>query len=331
MRFLANNAPFRILGFCALLLLAACQQKSEASYANPSPAPLDESSLRAKPEAALEAEASSASFQDAASKGDIFSSAAAVPGAIDSIKQFVRTAEMRFRVKNTADATLRIEDIVLRNGGFVLGSNLNTEVELRQTTPTSRDSALETTRFTIHSQLLIRVPFHLLDTTLRSIGRISDFLDVRHVNAEDVGLQMLEQSLSRLRESIYRTDLENSAENKISPKADRARTSRAASDQARIETLKIEDKIRFSTVTVDIYQLPQVRQIMVGNTDFQIPKLSFFAQLADAFHAGTNILTGLLFGIIRLWGLILLMVLGYFTWKWLRKYKKPGLLKVKES
>lgn len=315
----SNIAALRILGFCTLFLLSACQQKSESSFAERAPAPPPEQSeSNAKLDQAPGVKAKTEQFADAASNGDIFSSAAAVPGAIDSLKKFIRNAEMRFRVKNTADATLRIEDIALRNGGFVLNSNLNSQIDLQQTTPISRDSSLETTRYTIHSQLVIRVPYRMLDTTLRSIGRLSDFLDMRHVNAEDISLQMLEQELTRLREGIYRQDLEQAEENKNSPKADRARDSRAATDQAKIETLKLEDAIRFSTIRVDIYQLPQIRQAMVANTKVAAPQQPFATRMGDALRAGAEILLVLFFGIVHLWGLILLVVLGYFSWKWLR-------------
>ena len=324
--------PFRILGFCILFSLFACQQKSEASFSKGAPAPAPQT--MEKPVALDRAPATSAKeaqFEDAAANGDIFSSAAAIPSTIDSLKKFVRTAEMRFRVKNTAKSTLQIEDIALRHGGFVVSSNLNSTVELQQTTPVSADSALETTRFTIHSQMVLRVPYRHLDTTLRAIGRLSDFLDLRHVNAEDIGLQMLEQELARLREGIYRSDLDNSQESKLNPKAERARASRAATDQARIETLKLEDAIRFSTVTVDIYQLPQIRQTLVANTDVPIPQQPFATRFNEALRAGGEVLALLFLGIVHLWGLILLLVLGYFGWKWLRSRNKSVVTDLQKS
>jgi hypothetical protein len=99
------------------------------------------------------------------------------------------------------------------------------------------------------------------------------FLDLRQVNAADMwGFKCSKKSLFDFVKVSIVSDLNQSEENKLRPKADRARASRAASDQARIETLKLEDAIRFSTVTVDIYQLPQIRQTMVANTDVPIAK-----------------------------------------------------------
>lgn len=326
-------STFRMLGFCTILLLSACQEKSERSFAKQSPAPPPPSDIQA--EAASE-QAPSASkpappFEEAAISGSIFSSSAAAPGPIDSLKQFVRNAEINFRVKNTAASTLQVEDIVVRNGGFVVRSNLNTQVELQHSTPVSRDSALETTRYSVHSQLVVRVPYRLLDTTLRSIGRLSDFLNYRHVSAEDVGLQMLEQALARLREGVYRSDLEGAEENKMMPKADRARDSRAASDQARIETLKLEDAIRFSTITVDLYQLPQIRQTMVANTTIAAPEAPISMRITEAFNTGASIITLLFLGLIQLWGLILLVLLAFLVWKRLRKPKSLPVVQPQKS
>lgn len=238
---------------------------------------------------------------------------------------------MRFRVKNATASTLHVEDIVLRNGGFVVNSQLNTSVELRHTTPINRDSAWETTRFSTHSQLIVRVPYRQLDTTLRAIGRLSDFLETRHVNAEDISLQLLEKELTRLREGIYRSELAQSEENKAHPKADRARDSREATDQARIENLQMEDAIRFSTVRIDLYQLPQIRQVMVANTDVPLPTPPFAARMGAALHAGGDFLLLLFFGVVHLWGMILLAVVGYFAWKMFQKRKPLRVVEAKKS
>lgn len=317
MQYTSLISRLQILGLCSLVLFSACQQKSEASFEQQSPAapPANQKSLATE---------RAPDFEDAAANGDIFSSSIAVPSAIDSLKKFVRTADLHFRVNNAVDATLRIEDIVRRNGGFMVGSNLSTAIELQKTIPISQDSAVETTRYSIQSQLVLRVPYRLLDTTLRSIGRLSDFLDHRHVNAEDVSLQMLEEALTRLREGQYQAELAQSGENKNHPKPERARDSRFSADQARIETLKLEDAIHFSTVKVVIYQRAQIRQESVANLDIPMPKQAFTAQIGAALRAGGEIVVLAFLGLVHLWGLILLGLVAYLGWKWFQK--KPGFV-----
>ncbi len=318
--------PLRLLGLCALFLFSACQQKGKSTFAERMNAP--EAPARSETEAAPVA---SEQFQEVATNGEIFSSSAAMASGIDSLKKFIRNAEITFSVQNTASATFRIEEIARQNGGFVINSNLNSEIELRQTTPISPDSALETIRYTLHSQLVIRVPYRLLDTTLRTIGRLSEFLDSRQVSAEDVGLQMLEKELTRLREDTYRTDLSHSAENKLNPKADRIRDSHANTDQAHLEALKLEDQIRFSTIKVNIHQQPQIHRTMVANTELQAVRKPFFVRMGEALQSGGDILLLLFFGIIDLWGLILLAVVAYFGWNWFQKRKKMLVSRAQKS
>lgn len=252
---------------------------------------------------------------------DIFTSLAARPGAIDSLKRFIRTADIRFRVKNVPEATLHIEDIAAQFGGFVIKSDLNTQITSREVESLSRDSALETTVFNIHNFVIIRVPYQNLDTTLRSIGRLSDFLDHRRIKAEDVGLQILEQQLEQLRQDIYRQELEAApatsaaAERNLGDKTERNLRSRVATDQARIETMKTEDAIRYSTVQVNIYQFPQKRTAMIANVNHIPFERPFLARAGDALRNGGQILANIFLGLLHLWGVLLVAVAVFFTWK----------------
>ncbi|MDX1913466.1 MAG: DUF4349 domain-containing protein [Saprospiraceae bacterium] len=305
----------------AFLALHACQQKSEAAFSDfAPPPPLQQSTVESET-----APVAVQQFGDAASSGDLFSSSAARFSAVDSLKKFVRNADLRFRVKNTASATLQIEDIVLRHGGFVTSSQLNSATDLHHISPISRDSAIETTRYTVQTHLIVRVPCRQLDTVLRAIGRLSEYFEHRHVAAEDVELQMLDKELKMLREGIYRNALENSRENDQLPKADRDRDSRAAGDQARLEKLKLEDEIRYSTLRVAIYQPPLLRQTVVANTDVVLPQKPFAASCTDALHAGGEILVLIFLGIVHLWGLLLLLAVLFWALKWWGKRKPVSI------
>lgn len=315
--------PLQLKPFFPLALLCAlCFMQITCNRDNRSPEPVGPTGAAAQEESAPRA----GSAADMASEGeqpfgmDLFSSSAARPGAIDSIKKFIRTAEMRFRVNNVATATLQIEDIASRNNGFVVKSDLNAQTEYQRIEPVSRDSAVETTAYSMHNQITIRVPYRQLDTTLRSIGRLCAFLNYRRINAEDVGLQLLEQELGRIRQDLYRTELgqaPDSTRSKGMDKTERMLRSRGATDQARIEILKLEDAILFSTIRIDIYQLPQVQQTMIANTDLPEVKIPFFRSLGSAFATGADILEFLVLGLVRLWGVGLLLVIAFWLWsKW---------------
>lgn len=304
------------------LFLLSCQQQSEASFSRSAPpAPPQSAPEQSEAAPADDAAPFGASSQD--NPADLFTSNAARPGAIDSLKKFIRSADLYFRVKNTAAATLEIEDIATRHGGFVTSSQLATNIDLQHITPVGRDSAIETTRYTVQTRIVLRVPNRQLDTVLRAIGRLSEFYHHRNISAEDVSLQMLEKELKQLREGIYRAALEVSPENETLPKADRARESRAAGDQARLEKMRIEDEIRYSTVQISVYQAPKIRQTTIANTDIPLPRKPFAARCADALHAGSEIITFCFLGILHLWGVFLLFAAIYAGWKrWNKHYQK---------
>ncbi len=117
------------------------------------------------------------------------SSSAAVVNSKDTTHRFIRTADLKFKVKSVVKATYTIEDIVARQGGFVTYTNLGSQINYSTTTAISADSSLVTNWYTVTNTLVLRVPNVKLDTTLKLIGRTIDFLDYRVIKAEDVALQ----------------------------------------------------------------------------------------------------------------------------------------------
>ncbi len=299
------------------ILLANCQRQRESQ-------PLV--SAEGQPASAAPNDLISAKA-DAAPAPEMYSSSAAVAGKIDSLRKFVRTANLQFRVKNVLQTTLQTERIAQQHGGFVITSNLGTDIEQRLVDAVSRDSAVETTRFKMTSRIVLRVPYRQLDTTLRSIGRMAEFLDHRNISAEDVGLQLLEQELALLRQRSYQTQIETTVQpnekyDAAGRAADRLLQSRSAADASRLETLKIEDQVLFSTITLYIYQSIEVHQTMVANTDIKPVRRSLGGQLAEAFNNGRRLLEILFLGIVNLWSIFLVVGLGWLAIRGVRKQQK---------
>lgn len=266
------------------------------------------------------------SQSDGTASADAFITAVTVVGKFDSLKRFVRTAELKFRVQDAVKTTLRIEDIAMQNGGFVTTNNLKTEVESRYNTPVSNDSMLETTRFRMHNEVTLRVPYAKLDTTLRAIGRLVDFLDYRNVHVKDVGLDLLEQELARVREQLYQEDAAPALQRpgakpeSMTHAADKIRDSRANTDAARIGRLKLEDAIQYSTVRLDIYQRSQTQHnILPREKPVAAFQPGLLVQLGEALYEGWSLVKFIILGLARLWGIVLIVLLLYFGIRWARK------------
>ena len=174
------NTNFKIGGTILLLTLAiACNKKAEERYSK-------------------SANYSEAAADSTVSAVDEMSSSAAVEDK-NSKRKFIRTADARFKVKDVAQSTYKIERLTQNVGGFVTLSELRSSVTENDETQISQDSLLKTTRYEVNNTITLRVPNVKLDTLLRSLAKEVQFLDYRVIKADDVNLQLLANELSQKR------------------------------------------------------------------------------------------------------------------------------------
>jgi hypothetical protein len=305
---------FGCLGLSFALTLYACrQQEPSAPWQALETAPSKTEAPQDAAPRAADAESGPAAPSASRAPGEVlFSSSAAATGLQDSLRRLVRKANARFRVQNTLEASLRVEDIVAANGGFVLENHLESEVLSQSQLRVSRDSLLETTRYQMVSHITLRVPVQRLDSTLRQIGRLAQWVNYRHVSAEDIQLQYLEQELSRLRQQTLQRDISSAigGNSKATDRLEGAALSdqaRAAQDAARIQMLQLEDALRYSTLQLDLYQLPQQA---LAHLAAPPPPRAYTTPLstraAAALGAGWRLLETVFLLILQLWGVILI-------------------------
>ena len=188
------------------------------------------------------------------------SSSAAVEKNKDTARKFIRTADLKFKVKNVIHSTYDIENITLKNGGFVTYTNLTSHIDYVNTIKTSKDSAIEITHFTMINNMVIRIPNTLLDTTLREIARNINFLDYRVIKADDVALQLLSNSLTQKRIAKAENRLTNAIDNRGKKLKETTQAEellldkQEQADNAMISNLSLKDKIEYSTITLQVYQ-----------------------------------------------------------------------------
>jgi len=134
---------------------------------------------------------------DSTSSGFISSTAA--KASKDSTRKFIRTANLKFKVKDVIKSTYDIEDITAKEGGFVTYTNLSSSISDVQKKAISEAETLETTHYVVTNEIILRVPNNKLDETLKEISRNIDYLDYRVIKAEDVALQLLANKLTQKR------------------------------------------------------------------------------------------------------------------------------------
>jgi hypothetical protein len=258
------------------------------------------------------------------------SSTAAVEAGKDSSRKFIRTADLKFKVKSVVNSTYAIEDIIREQKGFVASTNLTSTIDSKTTTAVSADSSVESTYFTVVNEMTVRVPNTKLDTTLKLIATLIDYLDYRNIKAEDVALQILSNKLALERASKSSQRLRYAIDNRGKKLSETTDAEELLSDreqqidESKIANFSIEDQINFSTIKLSIYQRQALKRELISN-DKNIDAFSpgFGKRVSDGLKSGWVFLLEIVIFVAQIWGLLLLALIGYFLYRTLRyRFKK---------
>ena len=260
----------------------------------------------------------------AESSAVISSSAAVEPK--NSNRKFIRTADIKFKVKNTAQSTYAIENATNKFGGFVTYTNLQSTISDKDETKVSQDSILETTRYTVENNITIRVPNTQLDTVIKTIAKEIDFLDYRVIKADDVSLKMLANQMAQNRSNNSEKRIEKAIDDKgkklnnIIDAEDHLDDKKEQNDNTKLENLSLKDQVNFSTLTLQIYQREAIKQEMVANEkSINAYRPNIGLQIVDSLKTGWFMLEAIIAFVVQLWGLALI---GFLAWFGYKKYLK---------
>lgn len=237
-------------------------------------------------------------------------------------RKFVRTADLKFKVKNVAKSTYAIENIVSKNGGFIAFTDLKSNINQHDENQVSQDSILETTHYTVDNTITLRVPNTQLDTVLKLLTKEIDFLDSRLIKADDVALQLLSNKLAQKRLNNHQKRLEKDIDTKgrklkeITEAEDNLLNKETESDNSLINNLTLEDQVNFSTVTLYLYQREAIKQELVANEkSINRYRPHIGLQILDSLKTGWFIFETIIAFVLQLWSIILILLAALFIYK----------------
>ena len=251
----------------------------------------------------------------------VVSSSAAVENK-NSNRKFVRTADVKFKVKNVAKSTYAIEDATTKFGGFVTYTNLQSNIHSEDRTKVSQDSTLVTTKYKVDNNITIRVPNTKMDTVIKTIANQINFLDYRIIKADDVSLQMLSNELAQKRSNSSEKRLENAIDskgkklNQVVKAEETLDAKKEQNDASKLQNLSLQDQVNFSTLTLNIYQDESIKQEMVANEkSINAYRPNIGLQIWDSLKTGWFMLENIISFVIVLWPFALIGFLGFFGYK----------------
>ena len=254
------------------------------------------------------------------------SSSAALENPSDTARKMIRTANIKFKVKDVIKATYSIENIVVKHNGFVENTNLASQINYTKETPVKEDSTLLTTYYTVSNTLVLRVPNIQLDTTLKEIAQFVEFMDYRIINARDVTLDLLSKRLEQNRLARYDSRMTNAIDSKgtrlndVSNAENNLLDKQAQADEAKLANLQILDKIKFSTITLFLYQNQNIKyEVITKEKNIKPYSKSFGTRFIDALKFGWTIIVEFFLFLVNIWSIILIGVLVLWSVRYFKK------------
>ena len=243
-------------------------------------------------------------------------------------KKFIRTADIKFKVKNVIQSTYAIENTTNKFGGFVTHTNLQSTMSDKIKTKISQDSTLETTKYSVENNITIRVPNSQLDIVIKTIAKQIDFLDYRIIKADDVSIQMIANQLKQNRNAIHQKRVEKAIDTKgkklndITDAENDLLNKKEQDDTSKIENLTLQDQVNFSTLTLTIYQHESVKREMIATekgANYYKPNIGL--ELFDAIKNGWYILQEIIVFLIQLWSLFAIGIICFTVYSRFLKTK----------
>lgn len=243
-----------------------------------------------------------------------------------SISKIIKTADMRFRVKDVQSTKEQLSEKINEQGGAIAEFSIQSSIKESDKVKYTTDSLKEIISYQREGFLVAKVPSEKLDDFTNSVAHMAIFVDNQAIKMDDQSIVYLSNKLKNRNRANAASQID-----KIANKRSNIETSLSIKDDyvdRKIENLAIDNRVKFSTITLSFYQDNTIKTFIVTNDDLYSYKPSFFQRLGLNLLSGWTIFKELLLGLANLWMFILIAFIAYFT---IRYYNRKNKLAVVEA
>jgi hypothetical protein len=237
----------------------------------------------------------------------------------------IKTADMRFRVKNVQNTKEQLSQTIKGQGGTVTEFSIESVIQETQKVKQSIDSLKEITSYRTEGYLVANVPSEKLDEFTNTVAKMAVFVDNQSLKLDDQSLAYLENKMkaNNRKEAVSQI-------NKVAGKKSTSiETSLNVKDDyvnKRIQNLSIDNRVKYSTITLKFYQDNTIKTIVVANDDIYDYKPGFGNRLLMGIVNGWTIFKELIIGLANIWAIILLGISGFFLIRYFVKKNKKAMI-----
>lgn len=297
-----------LAAFLCAVVLSGCSKKQDEASAEASA----DSAVVAADSAQTEAVAASAEHEPnttpvTSQKPDVILNTEV--NAAEATRRMVREASVTFTAQDVVKTTLAIEKITLEAGGFIEQKNIDFNVIDSRSQKIADGKVKIFEKVDPLAAMVIRVPSERAAGVVNQLLPLMFFLNQQQYSAKRYELRMLEEKISQTQH--VPSDTRNAQLSEIS----------------RLTRMEVQDRVRYSTITLAISQPTLVRERIDIDVD-AVARLngdSFWKRAWNGIQYGWHFVLDLLVLLITIWPLYLLALLFYVVYRiakpWINKLK----------
>jgi len=241
--------------------------------------------------------------------------------------KLVKTADIRFRVKNAQETADHIAALAENYKGMVVHHLMGSSAEHSQDIKISNDSTMRVTSFNTTVDMTVKIPPAKMEDFMNQVAHLGVYVNSLRMDVDDKTLDYLstQMKLKNQKDLVaqqkYRKTDAKSADDLLAFKNNMV-------DQ-QIGNRKIEDSVKNSTVTLSFYQNNVIDRELIANDDFPSYQPSVFKRLWLALENGWELCADVFIALTNLWALILVGLLAWLIYR-IYKTKKTSELIIKD-
>jgi len=227
--------------------------------------------------------------------------------ALDSLMKdtmLVKTADLRLKVNNVQHATERISKLVAEKEGMVMHHNMKSEIVSSREIKLSDDSVKKLTVFNANADMTVKIPSGFIEAFMDSVNHLSTYTDTRSMDIED-------RTIDYVAEVLKTDNREKSVKlrQKIKPATHEGADSILRVEDnivdRKINNLRTEQAVNYSTVTLNLYENNVVKAEVLPNEDLSAYSLPLLKRIGLALSTGWFYFAEFVIGLLHLWPFII--------------------------
>jgi TolA-binding protein len=244
-------------------------------------------------------------------------SAADTTSVVTASTKLVKTADIRFKVKDVQQTGDAIAALTAKINGMVMHHQMQANIERSEDIRISNDSVKRVSAFNTTADMTVRVPSDKLEDYMTEVAHMGMYVTMRKMDIEDRTLDYLSEKLKlKNRQELVAQQKQGKViiknpVNVMLLKDDMV-------DQ-QIGNMRTDAEVKYSTISLSFYQSNTIVQETIANDDPLAYQLPFFKRLAIAMNNGWALFIEVMLGLANIWVFIVLSVV---LWMLYRYYKR---------